>query len=525
MLKLGPILKFLGAENNQWRVGVLAVTAEDEIEPKLTVANNALTVKSTQLLTYTKSKLWLWEFSVPQADTAQIIPYLLEDTTYTLCVPATNQKPAIAYASCNGFSDPKLMKTVNDQNLLWRRMKSLHDGADTIGITRYGPWHVLLMGGDQVYSDAMWNKKYCRNLAAWVELPWDKRKSRSFTLDMQKEVERFFEELYLSRWAQPEIRNAMASIPSVMMWDDHDIFDGWGSYPHEQHHCEVFQGIFKIAKTYFKWFQLQAIDALPQATLLNQEAFNQAYRIANMALVVLDMRSERMPHDPNVNQGNMQPDQVLSEKSWGAIYKWLDEQTDISHLLVMSSIPVVHPSMDLLESMLGFIPGQQELEDDLRDHWRSKPHLQERLRLIQRLFRLSAEKKCRVTILSGDVHVAAVGVLESDRNDVPPNASVINQLTSSGIVHPAPPAVVRYFLEQACKVEEMVDRGITAKMFEFPATTRRLIGARNFLTLEPDSQDRLWANWWVEGEVTPTTKVIHPVQVQQNAIEPNSKPK
>lgn len=60
--------------------------------------------------------------------------------------------------------------------------------------------------------------------------------------------------------------------------------------------------------------------------------------------------------------------------------------------------------------------------------------------------RLSAEKKCDITILSGDVHVAAVGVLESDRNDVSPNAAVINQLTSSGIVHPAPPAVMRYFL-------------------------------------------------------------------------------
>lgn len=524
MLKLGPILKFLGCENNAWRVGVLAIAAEDDIAPELKVSNSPVTVKATQLLTHTKSKLWLWEFTVPQLENAQNVQYSLNSLVYHFCVPAKNQKPAIAYASCNGFSDPKLMKGVLDQNLLWRRMKSLHDGTDTIGITRYGPWHLLLMGGDQVYSDAMWNKKYCRNLAAWAELPWDKRKSRAFTLEMQKEVERFFEELYLSRWAQPEIQSALASIPTVMMWDDHDIFDGWGSYPHEQHNCAVFQGVFKIAKAYFQWFQLQSMDGLPNANLPNQDAFNQTYRIANMALVVLDMRSERKPHNPNEVQGNMLPDQVSSEKSWAAVYKWLDAQSDISHLLVMSSIPVVHPSMDLLESMLGFIPGQQELEDDLRDHWRSKPHLQERLRLIQRLFRLSADKKCRVTILSGDVHVAAVGVLESDRNDVPPNASVINQLTSSGIVHPAPPAVVRYFLEQACKVVETVDRGITAQMFEFPATTRRLIGARNFLTIEPDKQDRLWANWWVEGEVTPTTKVIHPVQSKQNALEPQSKP-
>ena len=31
-------------------------------------------------------------------------------------------------------------------------------------------------------------------------------------------------------------------MPQVMMWDDHDIFDGWGSYPHALLTCSVFQG-------------------------------------------------------------------------------------------------------------------------------------------------------------------------------------------------------------------------------------------------------------------------------------------
>ena len=62
-------------------------------------------------------------------------------------------------------------------------------------------------------------------------------------------------------------------------------------------------------------------------------------------------------------------------------------------------------------------------------------------------------------------------------------------------------------------------------MYEFPATTRRLIGARNFLTLEPDDKERLWANWWVENEADPTTKTIHPVQLKEKALEPSSTPK
>jgi hypothetical protein len=230
--------------------------------------------------------------------------------------------------------------------------------------------------------------------------------------------------------------------------------------------------------------------------------------------LALDMRSERSPE--RQRGGNLQSSQVLSEASWTAAYQWLDAQKDMKHLVLMSSIPVVHPSFELLEKMLGVLPGQQELEDDLRDHWTSGPHRAERLRLIHRLFAFSQAQSCRITLVSGDVHVAAVGVLESRRNAADSNAQVINQVTSSGIVHPPPVAMARYFLEQACLKVETVDRGITAAMYEFPTTSRRLIGARNFMTMEPDAMDdpaqRLWVNWWVENEAEPSSKVIHPVR-------------
>jgi hypothetical protein len=53
-------------------------------------------------------------------------------------------------------------------------------------------------------------------------------------------------------------------------------------------------------------------------------------------------------------------------------------------------------------------------------------------------------KKCRVAVLSGDVHVGALGMIESTRGTAEePSSQVINQLTSSGIVHP-PPCVVLF---------------------------------------------------------------------------------
>ena len=290
--------------------------------------------------------------------------------------------------------------------------------------------------------------------------------------------------------------------PSVMMWNDHDILDRWGSHPGELHDCPVFQGIFAVAKAAFELFQHQIMGARTPATLPDQDHHKSGYRMGSMGLLVLDMRSERRPRsgDTWAAGGVLQPEQVLSEKSWRAVYHWLDTQSalpGLTHLFIMSNIPVGHPGFELLEKLLGVLPGQQELEDDLRDHWKSPPHKAERLRLVHRLLKAS-EAGTRATLLSGDVHVAAVGVIESARADVKENARVVNQLTSSGVVHPPPPGVALFFLEQACQQVETIYLGITGAMYEFPTTRHRMIGCRNFMTLQPDGpgkSDRICVNW------------------------------
>ena len=149
----------------------------------------------------------------------------------------------------------------------------------------------------------------------------------------------------------------------------------------------------------------------------------------------------------------------------------MDEKLEgCRHLFVVSSIPVVYVNSNLVEAAFGFLPGQQDLEDDFKDQWLSRTHKEERLRLIHRLLRFSEKSGCRVTIVSGDVHVAALGYVQSARdgfaNEEP---NVINQLISSAIVHPPPPGLIVYAMEQvmADNVEE-VDRGITARMMRFP---------------------------------------------------------
>ena len=39
---------------------------------------------------------------------------------------------------------------------LWARLGRLHTRQDRVDNQTYGPFDLLLLGGDQVYSDAMW---------------------------------------------------------------------------------------------------------------------------------------------------------------------------------------------------------------------------------------------------------------------------------------------------------------------------------------------------------------------------------
>ena len=510
-ISLGPILSFRGATTSGWNVSALIVTDILSNPPELIVqsGNKKATKRLAKLLkTFPESdptlQAWRFDFTVQLTARAQPVSYILDGFENSFVVPPRGAVPSMVYASCNGFSSMKLLNDTPDANRLWRQVAEKHAAQ---------PYHLLMMGGDQLYCDAIWDKLAL--LQEWARLPLSQRVQQPFTEEMRSLVDRFYAEIYVERWSQAEPARVLAQVPSIMMWDDHDIFDGWGSYAVELQQCEVYQGIFAIAREYFALYQLQlAGSEIHPLSIKAQQGFSLGGEIGGLTLLALDMRSERTRS------------QVISPESWKAIYDWLEataprkksQTPPARHLLLMSSIPVVHPEFALLEKLLGIFPGRQELEDDLRDQWLSVPHRQERLRLVHRLLAFADTKKCRVTVLSGDVHVGALGIIESSRSTADdPSTQVINQLTSSGIVHPPPPGVVLYFLENVTGKKMELDRDLYSDMLEFPGTHHHYIGARNWLSLEPDDSGRIWANWYVETEPYPFTKVIHPIDFRMPA--------
>lgn len=477
-MRLGPILGFRGATDSRWRVSVLVVG--DGAPPVLSV--DAGVVSSPVVLgTVDGSTAWRWELDLPRGGARS---YSVEGKTFPLAVPSVGEPLRQAYVSCNGFSSKKLADTTKDPFGPWREIGVRHAAK---------PFHLLLMGGDQIYADQVLD---LAQLGGWSDRTRKEKIRLPWTAARRAATERFYHKLYLARWAQPEMAAAFATIPTLMMWDDHDIFDGWGSYDADLQACPVYQGVFAAARDAFRIFQQQCAPGERVPGAMSSDDFGFCYEVDGIALWVPDLRSKRTQ------------DQVATAGSWNAGFARLDQVRGAKHLLVLSSIPVVYPNFKAVEAVLGWMPGEQELEDDLRDHWRTASHQGERLRLIHRLLAFAKGNGTRVTILSGDVHVGACGVIESTRSD---SEAVINQLVSTGVVHPPPQALVAFLLDKllAGYVDE-VDRGITARMLPFPGTTRKLRPARNWLSLSADDQQRLWAEWWFEGDRTSTTKVIHP---------------
>jgi len=514
-LVVGPILGFRGSENGEWHTCALIVTPEDAKPPKLRWSAEGADESDADcadLKLFDGLKAWRFDWGVEQTDKEQKIEYALtgDGASYAYNVPAKDRPPRIAYTSCAGFHDPKGVRDIKGRkNAMWEDLAQRH--------REQGAYHLMVMGGDQVYADQIW--EVIPQLKSWIQKPLEEQEGEELTEETMAQIGHFYSELYSESWGEEETAWVMSRVPALMTWDDHDIFDGWGSRSTALQNTRVYEQIYEIARDYFRLFQLQANDDedLPAAMLLKRDGGGErknltyTYRIGNdVALAMLDMRSERTR------------ERVMGPETWEALRGWMRRNLNgCKHLLVVSSIPVVYVDANMLEGTLGLVPGQQDLEDDFRDQWQSRAHLQERLNLIHELFDLAKDKHCRATIVSGDVHLGALGHITSELDGrSPAEANAIVQLISSPLVNTPLSGKVIFLMEKAITLMgilgrkgEEVDRGIRAEMLQLPGSNQHFIKARNWLSLELDERHRICARWYAEDKEVPYTKVVHPINV------------
>src|SRR5690606_31075070 len=113
------------------------------------------------------------------------------------------------------------------------------------------------------------------------------------------------------------------------------------------------------------------------------------------------------------------------------------------------------------------------------------------LRNARKRFENNSDNK--TLILSGDVHVGCLGVI-TDKSRA--STIKIHQVVSSGIVHPAP-SLIGWLGIRAVTNDDMEvlneERTIETSMLK-PVGSGQYIRARNFVTLQRGSDEKIWVN-------------------------------
>ncbi|KAF7161918.1 hypothetical protein CNMCM5623_007333 [Aspergillus felis] len=375
---------------------------------------------------------------------------------------------------------------------LWKDVLRRHDEA---------PFHVMIGGGDQIYNDEIYQSG---PLLEWTKIEDSRERLR---YQCSRELQQACDDWYLAnyiRWYNTEpFASALCQIPSLNIWDDHDIIDGFGSYARETMECPVFQTIGALAHKYYMLFQHHLpptksnshihdhepyiADPRPEpqyvlGTELGPYIAAHSHSIftrlgARMAFLGVDARTERTRERTNYPETY---DRLLSR-----VHEGLDaaarSDRPIRHLILLFGIPLAYPPLTWLETAfegsagrsfqrlslklaigenaINRFDGAIELLDDLNDHYTSTSHQDERRYLIERFQSICAAHSVRATILSGDVHLAAVGRFFTKHKghipEIEADFRFMTNIISSAIVNQPPPEAVAKLISHADKIREL----------------------------------------------------------------------
>ncbi|PYH89384.1 hypothetical protein BO71DRAFT_444615 [Aspergillus ellipticus CBS 707.79] len=365
---------------------------------------------------------WKFNIEIELGPTQQRVAYRLnQGPAIGFWVPARGQSMNIMFHTGNGFSPAVDSNKLSGPDPLWRDILNEHQ-------TR--PFHVMIGGGDQIFNDRVIAET--AHFQEWVKIKNLGEKYKSpFTPEFKAELEDFYLQNYSSWFSQGLFSLANSQIPMVNMWNDHEIIEGFGSYPEDFMNSPVISGLGSIAFKYYLLFQHHSVpeetEAEEPSWLLGAQPgpyINQRSRHLFMsmgdgvAFLGLDCRTERMT------------DEILCEQTCDLIWDRCHREIvkgETKHLIVSLGLPVAYPRVAMVKNILnsrkslgkaglfgGLVSkggGKVEIFDD---HWTAKHHKSERTYLIEDLQDLAAEKSVRVTILSGDVHLAAIGQFYSN---------------------------------------------------------------------------------------------------------------
>ena len=291
---------------------------------------------------------------------------------------------------------------------------------------------LVIAGGDQCYADGV------PTLNIWRYLNRRMRREGEELLPDEESMLSWYRDIYRGYWGFQSVQEVFDSFPTYMIWDDHEIGDGWGSHyfradddgdgvrkllpalqekglTHDDGR-ELAARMFRMARMAYEEYEHSHNPPTAEGVL------DYSFRRGGCAYYVLDGRGQR-----DIQRDSFR---ILGREQFDRFAAWaagLDPE-DTGFLFVVSAVPVLHTRAGLVNADERWLIQQVGLGDDLRDSWEHELHDEERTALLDVLFGAAA-RGIRVCVLSGDVHVSAVFSIEDAEG------RRIYQLTSSAITY------------------------------------------------------------------------------------------
>jgi alkaline phosphatase D len=293
----------------------------------------------------------------------------------------------------------------------------------------HGRLGFLIGGGDQVYADGVKKLSIWNFLNACLE-------NDPATLPGRDAMLSWYRDIYRGYWGFPQIREIFSQTPTYMIWDDHELGDGWGSYflkknAKNDEMDEIFPKWKKLGLQYEDCVKLR--DAMGDCAKQvyreyqhghnpeNDGHYDYGFSTNGTALYFLDGRGHR-----DINQ---KAHRTLGKDQMDRVAAWIAalDPSVTPFVFIVSAVPLMHLQSAIANADNPLVDAAN-LEDDLRDAWEHPLHDKERKELVRLLFD-AAQRGLKVSILSGDVHVSAVFRLTDARGNI------IYQLTCSAITY------------------------------------------------------------------------------------------
>lgn len=283
---------------------------------------------------------WRFNIEVELGEAQQRIAYRINHSpALGFWVPAKSQMMNMTFHSGNGFTPGVDTNKFCGPDPLWRDILNEHQ-------TR--PFHVVIGGGDQIFNDKVTAESI--HFQDWLKIKdLGDQYNMPFDPEFRAELESLFLKNYLTWFSQGLFSLVGSQIPMVNMWNDHEILEGYGSYPDEFMQSPVISGLGRIAFKYYLLFQHQTaieetehdepswiMGAGPGPYIKERSRSLFIPLGKGVTLLGLDERTERMSHE------------ILSEPTcdiiWDRCHREMN-RGEVKHLLVLSSIPIAYPRM------------------------------------------------------------------------------------------------------------------------------------------------------------------------------------